>query len=195
MVTTGRDNLDKSIEKYAARTMVIAKNSMRKAPKKPKSRFGNQQAYSKRSRKFGQTFWRKGMYSRPGEPPFYHESAQQTARKKQGVKPSRTLRNIMYSKVADGKYIVGPKIFKGTRYSIPDLHEFGGTVRPEGGDFAYWTPLGVKRRKTPKSATYPKRPFMRPALIKAKYDKKGQGRSFVDRQNSIGGMTPTKRAS
>ena len=184
MVTTGRDNLDKSIEKYAARTMVIAKNSMRKAPKKPKSRFGNQQAYSKRSRKFGQTFWRKGMYSRPGEPPFWHERTD-----------GRTLKKIIYRKVTNGKYLVGPIIYKGTKYSVPDLHEFGGTVRPEGGDFAYFTPLGVKRRRTPKSATYPKRPFMRPALIKAKYDKKGQGRSFVDRQNSIGGMTPTKRAS
>ena len=62
---------------------------MKKAPKKPKSLYGNyrmytQSTYAKRQARFAargknstQGYWRKGLYSRPGHPPFYHDSQAQ----------------------------------------------------------------------------------------------------------------------
>jgi len=162
----------------------IARRSMKKAPKKPKSRFGNLQAYSKRSKKYGQFFWRKGQYSRPGHPPFYHGDG----------KGKATLRHILFSKVRHGVWKIHPGYLpQRSRPKVPDLHEFGGKVKKLNA--VYYDRQGnrVKRRITD-TAVYPKRPFLAPAMVKARVYLQ-RGRSFIQRVNSIARMKATKRAA
>jgi len=185
-VTTGIDQPDDSIKKYAATVAMIAHRSMKKAPAKPKSRFGNLRAYAKGRAKYGQYYWRKGEYSRPGHPPFHHSNPNS----------SRSLRNIYFTQMGKNRYAIGPKTFGGTKYDLPALMEHGGTVMISTM-FPYRTKRGmVKRRPGVAMANYPARPYMLPAMVKAKYDKRGaNGRSFIQRQNTIGRMTPTKKAA
>lgn len=181
-VTVGRDNLDDSVKKYVATVRMIARRSMRKAPNKPKSRFGNLKAFSS-LRKYGQYYWQKGEFSRPGHPPFHHGNPN----------PGRSLKNIIFTHIGNNKYEVGPSVLSGTKYDVPALHEYGGSVAVS--TFPYRTKRGMVRRRPGRvTAIYPKRPYMLPAMIKAKYEKRGTNRSFINRQNSIAGMTPSKRA-
>jgi hypothetical protein len=190
MIDKGASNPDKIMERYVATARLIARRSMKKAPKRPKSRFGNRQPYSKRSKKFGQSYWRKGQYSRPGEPPFYHGD-----QKKAG---KATLRSIEYHRVSynpgqSSRWQVGPTTLAGTTGVIPGLHEHGGSVRVKS--LGYYDRQGRRiTRPTAGLAIYPKRPYMRPALLKAKAYTSA-GKSFLLSMNSIGKMRPIKRAT
>lgn len=188
-VTTGSDNFDKIVERFVATTALIAKRSMRKAPKRPKSRFGTLKAYSKNSKKYGRFYWQKGMYSRPGQPPFWVERSD-----------GKTLRRMHYFRVRmmrsshGGGYTqwrVGPLQYGNSQ--VPGLHEHGGTVRTRYN--SYLNRGGQRiRRPTTQRAHYPRRPYMEPAVRMAKRYTQG-GRHFIDRINTLGGLRATRRAS
>lgn len=106
---------------------------------------------------------KKGAPSKAGMPPKYH-----------GGTPS--LRTILYGlDPSRGSMVIGPVLLNGSRNrnpTIPALHEFGGTqtIR-ERKVGATWMPLGKKRPRPGqpvrrRMATYPARPFMRPARDK-----------------------------
>lgn len=188
-VTVGRDSLDKIAERHVATVALIAKRSMRKAPKRPKSRFGTLKAYSKNSKKYGRFYWQKGMYSRPGQPPFWVERTD-----------GRTLRRMHYFRVryarssAGGGFTqwrVAPLQYGNS--NVPGLHEHGGTVRMR---YNSYLDRGGKRVKRPiaKRARYPRRPYIEPAVRVARRYTQG-GRSFIDRLNTLGGLRATRRAS
>jgi hypothetical protein len=113
---------------------------------------------------------KKRKPSQPGMPPRYHT--------KHDV---ATLRNILYGYDASRQsVIVGPvklnkKQYLGGKLSagtIPALHEFGGTagIRERKTPFGKWVPVGRKNRggaTRVRTARYPARPFMAPALAKA----------------------------
>lgn len=112
--------------------------------------------------------------SAPGSPPFAHSDSE-----------VETLRNIQYGLGSDrasviagplalnqkqGGFVGGAFVTSGT---VPQLHEFGGkAVMREKKVGDVWRPYG-RRKPRPgqptrrRSATYPKRPFMRPALQKS----------------------------
>lgn len=52
--------------------------------------------------------------------------------------------------------VIGPILLPGSRYAVPGLHEHGGSVVPRRST----------KNRAGKLATYPARPFMRPALMK-----------------------------
>jgi hypothetical protein len=143
---------------FARRT---ARNSMKrrgKARTPPKNMNGR--AYQK---------WLLEVEKQPaspaGTPPFTHTDSAVT-----------TLKNILFAFGGKDSVIVGPVGLNGSKGSIPALHEYGGTAHiPEkqvtfqrGG--SKWVPRG--RRVRPgqqtrkRSAKYPARPFMAPAVAK-----------------------------
>lgn len=189
-VTTGSDNLDKIAERYAATAAMIAKRSMKKAPKRPRSRFGTLKAYSQRSKKYGRYYWQKGMYSRPGQPPFWVEKAGNTS----GKRSKASLRQIIYERLGYARFRVGPIYLpQKAKPPVPALHEHGGTVRKQYN--SYKDRLGRRiRRPQAHSARYPKRPYMAPAMQKAKRYVRGS-KHFLDRLNNLAGMRATRRAS
>lgn len=163
----------------------IAKRSMKKAPKRPKSRFGSLQAYKKGRQKYGQYYWRKGQYSRPGHPPFYHGDGKGLA----------TLKSMKFGRIKHGKWYLRPRyLSQRSRPKIPDLHEFGGRVKKLNK--VYYDKRGnkVKRRTPDNTAIYPKRPFLAPAMIKARLHI-ARGKSFIQRVNGIARLKPTRRAA
>lgn len=111
----------------------------------------------------------------PGSPPFCHTDD-----------PVVTLKNILYGyDMSSGGVVVGPVGLRHRRLRNtggiipPELHEFGGTTRipekevlfPRGG--RRWVPVGRKnprpnQRTRVRKATYPARPFMKPAIDKLK---------------------------
>jgi hypothetical protein len=172
-----------------------ARSIMRKGPQNPKTRFGNLQAYSKRSQKYGKYYWRKGMYSRPGHPPFYHTKG-------------FNLRTIWFGPIqtsdvsiprARGQkvtaYRVGPKYNAGKfrrTTPVPALHEFGGVVhvKKRGATFKTRVP-GIRfRRKNNGNGTlnYPARPYMKPAAAEARVSVKAKKGGSLPRLVKLGGL-------
>ncbi len=113
---------------------------------------------------------KRGKPSRPGQPPKFHGDEQFSLRKIlygfDAIRQSVVIGPVKGNK----KTYVGGVLLPGT---VPNLHEFGGRVgireKRVGSD---WTPIG-KRKARPgqpmrvRLATYPARPFMAPALVKA----------------------------
>lgn len=119
---------------------------------------------------------RRKRSSEPGTPPSAHAESGSPA----------SLKNILYGyddQAGDGRggVIVGPVFLNQLQYSgrnlmrgtVPSLHEFGGTVGLREKKVGQsWRPVG-RRRPRPgqpvriRRATYPARPFMKPALKKA----------------------------
>lgn len=110
--------------------------------------------------------------SAPGKPPHAHSG-----------NPIATLRNILYGfdRFA-GSVLVGPVALNKKQYlngklsagTIPALHEFGGTAGIREKQVGKtWRPMG-RRKPRPGQATrirlarYPARPYMQPALAKAR---------------------------
>jgi len=109
--------------------------AMATADRKAQSKFG---AYVRtRARSL---LRRRKKASSPGSPPSVHASGKYA-----------TLKNVLFGyDVRSRSTIVGPVLLrnKSAKASVPKLHEFGGSVlRPSG-----------------KTARYPARPFMAPAL-------------------------------
>lgn len=99
------------------------------------SRFG---AYVRKDANRSMRKSRTGRPSAPGRPPNAHKGGLKTF-------------NYFYYDQKAHDVVIGPIRLPRTRYAVPGLHEFGGTVRPKG---SY------------KLANYRARPFMRPALDK-----------------------------
>jgi hypothetical protein len=169
----------------AATTGKTAKRSMRKGPKKPKSRFGQLKAY-RSGKKYGKFYWQKGLYSRPGHPPFHYGKPFDLRRIEYAPialsaakRIRRTdFRHTLGAGIKHG-YRVGP-VYKSSFHStpVPQLHEFGGSVkiRKQASVFQTRNP-NIRLRRTgwigPGGTTgvtggtgslhYPPRPYMRPA--------------------------------
>jgi len=105
--------------------------------------------------------------SQPGSPPFTHSDNDTTS-----------LKFILFAFNTTNKSVmVGPVGFN--RGAVPALHEFGGTLQvaekevrfPNGGRI--WTRMGARGARSgqqtrSRSAKYPARPFMKPAIEKTK---------------------------
>ncbi len=173
-------------KKEAAFTYRRARSIMKKAPKKPKSRYGNYRMYNantydrrkKRLAASGQLtapgFWRKGLYSRPGHPPYYHGESGDFNLRRIEFHPTRPHVPHAQSRGKAYAWVVGPlhdSSKAGT--SVPQLHEYGGTIRLkyDRGKRTYQA-KGLKQSfiKTKKGQTvkYPPRPYMRPAAKEAR---------------------------
>lgn len=165
----------RNIGRYVQRT---ARNSMKrrgKARKPPKNMNGR--AYEK---------WLLEVQNQPaspaGTPPFTHTDDSVA-----------TLKNILF--VFGGSkesVIVGPVGLNGNKGSVPALQEYGGTAQIKEKQVTFrkggskWVPQGRRlrpgqqtRRRT---ATYPARPFMAPAVVKTQSQSK-----FKDLWFSSGG--------
>ena len=198
----GKYNIADRISRF---TGVAAKSSMRPQPKKPrafesqgKTLYGHKKAYSqkayqKRQAKYGtgtsKTFWRKGLYSRPGQPPFYDRknSGSLFASLRGGMVWSVKMNSTSYSKLNVGGhlsypgkggppkkkgYIAGPLFRRGGQFSstpVPALHEHGGTQTNKAKTHTGRNGVAIRHR-TPGTTRYPKRPYMAPAGIKAQKD-------------------------
>ena len=166
--------------RFAARKI---KTLQRKAPKKPrifkgddtKTLYGVRATYKPTTKKFQQgkrSYAKKGLYSKPGSPPFWHQKSSN---------PFQTMRIIasfdvkgyalawtnLYAGAGDIKDIkvVGPAIRWNMRRGkpVPILHEQGGTVRIGRGQPTYLNRNGAEiMRKSPATAVYPARPFVGP---------------------------------
>lgn len=153
----------------------FAKNSMKTVPKNPKGgKYGRQvETTYKSGKKVGQrrSYFQKGRYSAPGKPPF----------KRYGPP---NLRTIEFSvNMRKQEVIIGPILLNGSRKMsrpVPNLHEFGGTVRrtymvsakkraqvrsnqSRRGTASSSGQRSMMRSKT-RTYKYPARPFMLPAL-------------------------------
>lgn len=193
-VSTGTSNPDKLMERYAATVVLIAKRSMKKAPKRPKSRFGQLKAYSRRSQKYGRYYWQKGMYSRPGQPPFWTEGKPPSKPGGRAI-PGGQLRNLIsYQRLGYAHFKMGPKVFsRRSGVSVPELHEHGGTVRTKYNSYLDRSGKRINRPKVG-IARYPARPYMAPAMQKAKRYTRG-GKHFIDQINNMAGLRANRRAS
>ena len=183
-VLTGQYNI---AETYARFTRVKARSLMRPQPKSPNRKlglYGNLAAYSKKSKRYGQFYWKKGLYSRPGHPPFY-------SRDTKGSTYNSLYGGMIYKEISRGQstikmpsisakaqfkgYRVGPT-YKPSKHStpVPVLHEAGGTIRT-GKSLRYKArnQMFIRRRQSG-TARYPARPYMEPAarLAKKEADKK-----------------------
>lgn len=114
---------------------------------------------------------RRKTVSQPGSPPSIHSRSQVA-----------TLKNILFAyDPRSNTVVVGPVKLNqatrvnGSRSTVPELLEFGGTQRIHeeryrGADTAQWYRRDLRRRVSKdkiyraRSATYQPRPFMRPAL-------------------------------
>ncbi len=157
-------------------TRVRARSIMRKAPQRPRTVYGQIKAYSKRSKKYGKYYWQKGLYSRPGHPPFHHgqtfnlrtiayREIRATNMPTKPLKPGGRLIN----------YRVGP-IYKERPWEpskpVPMLHEWGGTVSLQPRDGQTYKTRNPKirlRRKEAGKAVYKRRPYMEPAAEEARW--------------------------
>lgn len=192
---SGPRNLALEVAKF---TRARARSLQKPAPKKPAKSaglYGNIRSYRPGSAKYraNKFYWKKGLYSRPGQAPFYHGKA---------ANPYQTLRGIIYEEIQSAQvtipinsrgafikaYIVGP-LHKPSRdqVSVPALHEHGGTVRlTTMGNQTYKARNGVVlRRRNPTTATYPRRPYMEPAADEAR-------RSVRRKFGNIAGMKPSR---
>jgi hypothetical protein len=174
-------------------TRVRARSIMRKAPKKPKSRYGERVQY-KRGKKKGQFYNRKGLYSKPGDPPFWHGDNSKAF----------NLRRIEYREVgtphikaarkkAGGKtisYVVGPK-YRASRHStpVPQLHEHGGSIRISRAGKKY-SDRGFTFRRTVTTGTvnYPPRPYMQPAGKEARVSAIAKSPQSLKALVNLGGL-------
>lgn len=141
---------------YAATSIKnTARSSLKPPPKRPTSDYGREYWT-----KTGQRRFRRGRYSRPGNPPYVHQSG------------NAGLRDIRYDvDVTRGYALIGPVDHPGSSKTsstkVTALHEFGGrtTLRPS---------LKTQRRRRaqgkkpvrPRSVSYSERPYMFPALKK-----------------------------
>ena len=193
-------------EREAAFTYRRARSIMKKGPKKPKSRFGNYRMYSqstylRRQKRLAGTgqltkpgWWKKGLYSRPGQPPFYH-----------GGSKDFNLRSIRFSKVnpqisharstgAIYAWRVGP-VYKPSKIAtpVPQLQEFGGTVtlRHARGKKSFTT-KGLKqthiKTNTGQTLRYPPRPYMAPASKEARESAARKSPHTLKAFTKMGGM-------
>ena len=176
----------------AAFTRRRARSIMRKAPKKPRSRFGERRFYGPKAKKAGQAYWRKGLYSRPGHPPFHH--GQKFNLRTIIFKPiSIGAANVPHASTRGGRAIawrVGPK-FRPSRRSIPvpQLHEYGGTVKVTRRGRRF-TDRGISltRRVTTGRLRYPPRPYMKPASQEAKVSVRAKHGGSLPWLVNLGGL-------
>lgn len=192
------------------------KTLQRKAPKKPRwyksdqnrTLYGYRATYSPRSKSFQQgkrRYVKKGLYSKPGSPPFYHRPGESnpflTMRKvgefdqKGYAQQWRPLFNSGRNrgKVVNSK-VTGPAVRKNRRGGkpVPILHEEGGTVRlGRGRGLTYQARNGADIiRQNVGVAKYPKRPFVKPGSRAGSLEAwKKYSRKKLTR---IGGMRPKK---
>lgn len=196
-------------EKEAKFIRVRARSIMKKAPQKGKTRYGNYQTYTQKTyvkrqarhrakNKKGSPsigFWRKGLYSRPGHPPFYHQ------------KGAFNLRTIAYKQIQNPEirhargghvnaWIVGP-LYKRSRHSIPvpQLHEHGGVIRlnKQGSTFKTKNPNIRLRRLSSERAVYPKRPYMAPSAKEARESAARKSPNSLRNLVRLGGMVGGRR--
>ena len=187
------------VEREAAETRLIARRSMKKAPNRPKTRFGQLRQYGMNTKSYKRgkrSFYQKGMYSKPGSPPFHHgqhfnlrfilyDSAPQPALRT-GISQFGARRTSVYR--------VGPKYDSskaqyyrliGTRgRPVPGLQEYGGTIRLRSTQRSRKDRRGFRVEidlTETGTLRYPERPYMRPA------GKIAQQRS-EDRLEDIGKM-------
>ena len=192
-LSTGPDSLPRIAEYWAARTALIAKRSMPKAPKstKNKKRLGTFKAYGKSTKSYQKGkryYFSKGLYSPPGQPPFWHPKGPNPKRRGKA-----SLKLIKYVRVGSATHWrVGPEYFpqRGS-IPVPALHEHGGVAKMRTKN--YYDRAGKKHARLQSfTARYPPRPYMKPAFEKAKHDKQ-RGRSIIDRINNAGGMKASRR--
>jgi len=187
-------------ETFARFTRKKAQTRMRKAPPNPSKKRGlygrdrmyTQKAWMKRVKKYGAStsmyFKQKGLYSRPGDPPFYHQSGSNFNLKTMGLqevsKASLTIAGATLStfgqrgSTLQGKgtraYITGPLMIRGVtgrrgRKPVPQLHEEGGIVawkQPKKPVISHRNNVRTARMSR-HGAIYPKRPYMKPASKEA----------------------------
>jgi len=186
-----------------------ARSLMRKAPKNPKTQHGHYQpyktkSYEKRVNKYraqggkrpGRGFYRKGLYSAPGRPPFWHEENK-----------SFNLRTFWYGVISNPKIPhksggdvyaqrVGPK-FKHQKGStpIPELMEQGGVVRLNKKGSTYKTRnSNIRlRRQDSSKAVYAPRPYMKPAGIEARESAAKKSPYTLKKITQIAGIVGGKR--
>lgn len=104
---------------------------------------------------------RRNKASAPGQPPSAHGNAKQGQGKaKKSKYTGAWLRELLFFSYdpLTRTVVVGPLGFKGS--GVPALHEFGGTAQKWG----VRTIHGVRKRVVIGTATYPPRPYMKPAL-------------------------------
>ena len=197
-------------EREAAFTRRRARSIMKKAPKKPKSLYGNyrmytQSTYAKRQARFAargknstQGYWRKGLYSRPGHPPFYHDSQAQF-----------NLRTIVFGPITGSPKIPTPSTRAGDVYAwrvgpvynvngpmrstpIPALHEYGGTIRLQyNRRRPTYKDRGIRLRyrnqRKGEQVRYAARPYMRPAAKEARESAARKAPNSLRKITKLGG--------
>lgn len=173
---------------------------MKKGPNRPRTLYGQLKSYKQRHRRTGRYFyWQKGIYSRPGHPPFHYG------------KPF-DLRKIFFDQISAsdvgiptssyrGGHVnawrVGPRLFNGPKRGrrsaipIPQLHEYGGTVQL-GSRKSKTFKTRVKsvrlRRREEGTAKYPARPYMRPAAEEGRRSARAKKGGSIPRLTKMGGM-------
>lgn len=165
---------------------VRARSIMRKAPKRPKTPYGNIQWW-KRGKKYGQFYWRKGLHSRPGHPPFHN--GQKFNLRRIHVVPIKYT-SIPKASSAGGvttAYKVGPEHFGGDP-PVPGLHEHGGTLRLNNAQPTYTRKGITLRRRDTRVAKYPPRPYMRPASKEARESAARKSPYTFRRITRLGGL-------
>lgn len=189
---------EKLPKREAAFTQRRAKSIMRKAPQRPRSRFGNLQPYSERIRKkrwakYERThFWRKGLYSRPGHPPFWHGDKNFSLKK---IEFHTTQPKLSHAK--GGKtyaYVVGPIYAPSkNRKPVPGLHEYGGSVRLASrnkGRVTRFEDRGMPMfRRAQGRLRYPPRPYMRPAAKEARESSQRKSPNSLKKLTKLGKWT------
>jgi hypothetical protein len=169
------------VEREAAETRLIARRSMKKAPMRPKSRFGQEREYGKNTKAYKKgkrRYYQKGMYSRPGHPPFHHGQVFNLKTILYDAVPHPALRSEIsrFGARRVSVYRVGPKYdsSKAQYYRlmgtagrpVPGLQEYGGTVRLRNTQRTrkdrrgFQVELDLTQTGT---LRYPERPYMRPA--------------------------------
>lgn len=164
-------------------TVVIAKRSMKRAPKSKSAPSYDTRVNTtfKSGKRKGQrrSFIRRGKYSRPGQPP---------RQRSEGI----NLKSMSYDKVQFDEIVIGP-IYHRTRgnaqssFPVPGIHERGKRVkrtrrfpaRPAGFFNPASPAIGPKSKV--ETVNYPARPYMTPALKKAMENLKRKGEQIARR--------------
>jgi hypothetical protein len=205
-------DVEKLPEREAAFTFRRARSIMKKSPKKPKSRFGEYRQYtpkayqnrmnkwqnagSPKGKRPSRNYYRKGLYSRPGQPPYYHGKSDDFGLRKIRFK---SMRPKIHHKRPEGgaknvyAWRVGP-VYAPSKMStpVPQLHEYGGTItlRYDRAKTSK-TVRGLKvhfKPKTNRVLKYPARPYMRPSAKEARESAARKSPYTLKAITKLGGM-------
>ena len=172
-----------------------AKSIMRKAPKKPKTPYGNMKLQKRKTKRHMSAYWQKGAYSRPGHPPYYHGSAKFNLRFIT-FGPVQQPTIPRHAKSGGDVYAqrVGP-VFKPNKWNptpIPGLHEYGGKVRLSRKGKTYTDNskrIKMRRRLAGNGvADYPERPYMRPSAIEGRESSARKAPNSYKKLLTLGGL-------